>query len=560
MEMKYFTAQTYEELKDEMRDLLNTYEYEEGCPYDPSDFGLDKIITTWYSAKEPLLAWMSRHPNYNGKGQIVLTEEYDRKVDHGTIYTFLGAMASECAELLNNIEVPEKVTLVEPEDRSVSVFVKNMLDYVGKTTEITYRCDDTYRVAADGGIWWWDAACFAETAELTNRIAKAKRFFEYFSYTNDWHMQYADENLTNKFNEAFPWLRAHVGAKVTKLFRRIFKEYKLDQMEEFNAKWPGFADALNPLKVTRFTIISANPIDYYTMSFGNDWQSCHTIDKTQRRHHAGQDYQGCYSSGTESYMLDGTTLVVYIVDKSYDGNEFELQPKLSRQMFHIGEEKIIQGRLYPQDNDSGATETYRQIRQIVQRVYAECNDVPNMWKVEKGTEECNSVIVSFGTHYRDYHCFDNCNVSYLKTGEENGLNITKIIVGRSPICPRCGCEHGVEENILCDDCVGSRVYCERCGREVDPDDYDTIHIGDNYYCDRGCAEEDGWVYCNNIDEWCSKYDCDVFYNDYRDEWCYDNYCEKIVTEDGFRCFEDEMEEAGVYWDEEDECYRRREDA
>ena len=548
MELKYFPAMTYEELREAMRNLLNDYEYDNDCPYDPSDHALDKIIVEWHENKSPILEWMSRHPNYNGKGQIVLTEEYNRNYDKETVYSFLQRID------LQLVDVPNTVTLMAPTDGVPSCFVPSMREFVGQTTEITFREEfsSLFHVAADRSHWWWDACCFEETHEQAERIVKAKQFFN----NNDFIMQYADEDLTERFNAAFPWLSVHEGQKVSKVFRRIFKELGVDKEPWFNAEWPKFADALNPLKVTRYTIISVNPLDYYTMSFGNDWQSCHTIDKTQKRHHRGQDYSGCFSSGTESYMLDGTSIVVYIVDRSYDGNEFELQPKLSRQMFHIGEDKIVQGRLYPQDNDSGAEETYRQIREIVQRVYTECNDVPNGWIIKKGTEACGNVINSHGTHYPDYWHFDNCNVSYLKNEKGEAKNTNHIHIGHLPICPQCGCEHGEEEYLVCEDCRDGGYTCDNCGCHIYRDNDERVEVDGYVFCDYDCAENYGYVYCENINEWCHRENCDVFYNDCREAWCYGDW---VASEDGFTCFEDEMEGAGFIWNEEDGEYVRRED-
>ena len=69
-------------------------------------------------------------------------------------------------------------------------------------------------------------------------------------------------------------------------------------------------------------------------------------------------------------------------------------------MFHYGNDKLIQGRVYPQDND-GVNAVYKEIRPIVQRVIAEILDVPNLWRNVKGTGICNDMTIHTGTHFRD---------------------------------------------------------------------------------------------------------------------------------------------------------------
>jgi hypothetical protein len=190
-------------------------------------------------------------------------------------------------------------------------------------------------------------------------------------------------------------------------------------------------------------------------------------------------------------MLDESTFVFYTVDKSYDGNEYELQPKINRNMFHMGNDKLIQGRVYPQATD-GAVSIYKQIREIAQKVVSDCLEVPNMWKNVKGTSECGKMVCSKGTHYRDYVNFSDCNVSYLK-GTDDAINKEIITVGHTPICPNCGHTHNEEESIECGACFNDEVRCACCGESHHRDDMHEID-GD-WYCDDCC------FYCEYCDEW-----------------------------------------------------------
>ena len=58
-------------------------------------------------------------------------------------------------------------------------------------------------------------------------------------------------------------------------------------------KFAKYADSINPIKVKRHTVLSVHPIDYYTMSFGNSWTSCHcSASRCTGRDSSGTEH--CY--------------------------------------------------------------------------------------------------------------------------------------------------------------------------------------------------------------------------------------------------------------------------
>ena len=143
--------------------------------------------------------------------------------------------------------------------------------------------------------------------------------------------QYIDSELADELNKICPEVHAHDGQKTSRVINKLLAYIGVGKHPEYNREFAKYADALNPLKITRHTILSVNPLDYLTMSFGNSWASCHTIDKQNKRN-MPNSYQGMYSSGTISYMLDSPSMVFYTVDASYDGNDFWHEPKINRQM------------------------------------------------------------------------------------------------------------------------------------------------------------------------------------------------------------------------------------
>lgn len=451
------------ELKKEAKELLESYEAEDGRYYNPTEHGLNQIFETWMENKKGILKAFEKHPNYNGRGQIVLTEEFAREID--------------------------KVSFEESLDKLI-----RMIDVEHK----------------------------AERELLISVPAET----------------FVNEEFAEKVNASMV-TRASKGKKTSRVIRAICVSAGISKKEEFERTYAKLSDAINPLKVTRYTILSVNPLDYWTMSFGNSWTSCHTIDKTGLRN-CDDGYSGCYSGGTESYMLDPSSIVVYTVDKNDDVSQPELCDKVTRCMFHIGESKIVQGRLYPQGNDDNS-DAYKQIREIVQRVIAQIWEVPNLWSNTKGAETCTEYTESFGVHYRDYEKFDTCNVSILKNIEEK-QKWKLIRIGHDPICPECGCEHEGDECILCPECSNTK-YCKCCGSVIHNDDDDRVYIDDDeIYCCSSCAERAGYVFCID-EEWHWLEDCE--YDHYNNEYFLPN-SDTVYTEDGHTYFSAENAEADGY--------------
>lgn len=476
-----------EELKKEAIKVLGEYEYAVGHSYETTNDGIDEVFDEWKTQKKDILKAFEKHPNYNGRGQIVLTEEYAREVDHNAIY-----------ENINQI---------------IDIIVEK---YKGLSNKLAAEAVMFLR-----GI----TICY----ETQNRYLR--------NTVSD--MFHGEWNLYNELRET---VSVQEGQKTLRVLRKLFVKLGLDKEPDFEKYYAKFSDAINPLKVIRYTILSVNPIDYWAMSFGNSWASCHTIDKTNKRHTSANNHQGCYSGGTESYMLDPSSIVVYTVDKKDDISKPELCDKVTRCMFHIGEEKIVQGRLYPQTND-GDGGAYKQIREIVQRVISEIWDVPNYWTNEKGVDICCDVILSSGVHYRDYESFNNCNVSFLK---KEPKNYKLIRVGADPICPTCGRSHSDSGCIVCYECAES-ICCDNCGGIINPND--CIIIGNECYCDGGCAERAGYVWSECQEDWLCRDDC--YYDDWAGDYFDDEYDTVITVDGSYYMNQENAENAGYAYVESD---------
>lgn len=435
-----------------MEELLDEYDY------NYTTRALNKIIDEWAQEKSTLIEAFKKHPNYlEGKFMIAFDRDYERTIDCLASYNFQMYIKYTVASSSLMNDVPTEI-----KERRIA-------------DHCSYLPDD---------LW------------------------NFFRRLEDIAARTISSETADKINDMVPEIHAHKGEKTSRVINRLCTYLGYNKHPDYNREFAKYADSLSPLSIKRHTVLSLNPLDYLTMSFGNSWASCHTIDKTNKRG-MPNTYSGQYSSGTISYMLDPSSMVFYTVDASYDGNDYWTQPKINRQMFHWGEEKLVQGRLYPQDND-GNNEAYTPYRQIVQKIMSEIFNFPNLWTVKKGTSAASAYIISYGTNYKDYNCYDNCTLSIKKNENEN---VKTFVVGAAPICIECGERHDNSETI---NCCSQKNCCVDCGCALDEDDI--IWINDEPYC-RDCVS-----YC----ECCEEYHRQEEYyiegrNIYVCESCFESY-------------------------------------
>ena len=406
--------------------------------YPWNGFAVERIIDKWYEQKKSLIDLLSRHPNWNPeKFMIQFDTDFSRKVDEDTAYLFI-----------NWLRYNTNIATINTFTPTLWYGSRNLFDEM-------YACmiRDTYLKE--------------EKSEFIERI--------------------------NGLHETF---RFRPGMKVTKVMRKICEHYgwtKITATEynrdgdvvtynAFEREYAKYCDAVSPLKVTRHTCISVNPLDYLLMSYGNSWRSCHYIDYFD-------EHPGEYSSGTISYMLDEHSIVFYTVDASYNGDHIELHEKTQRQIFGYNDFQIMQSRMYPQHNDCGAESIYEDFRTTMQKVIADCLEKPNLWVRRK--HKLNTICGDGATCYPDWHYGDSLySTSVLK--EKAEVDLQAIILGAAPICIECGHRHDNPENISC--CSGGGSRCEDCGCHIRYEE-------DEYYVD-GCTYcRDCVSYCDCCDEY-----------------------------------------------------------
>ena len=577
-------------------ELLNEYDY------DPTDEALRKIFTEWAKQKGWLVDLFNKSQFYNGNGQIVIPANLKRPIDKSGINRFIewaaGAYKDEIAEneimvglfslyeyrgmynRVADIVSNMRCYLADDTDRCILYKGKSYAEWIAERNRMKRRIDD---IKVPYSLLWSEK-------KQRNVLVEDKDYSKYDYFTRLLQrclLEYGEEepniigeNRMEVVNELCEHIglkaRATKGQKVTKFIGKVLKELGLNHnVNIVKAQWVDnntgevhtrekdmgynyyfalLGDSINPLEYTREVVISVNPIDYWTMSFGYKWASCHTIDKKNKRRVGHSDYQGCYSGGTESYMLDPSSIIVYIRPteeeiKSINEEKLpmEMQSKFKRCVFFLGEDKLIQSRVYPDGRDGGDEGLSTQLRNIVQEVIAKLYDTPNMWTLKKGTYECGNMIhtVSF-VHYEDYNHYDDCNVSYLKRINGN-RNTKRIDVGADIICPTCGELHDSQEHITCDDCFAG-TKCNNCGDSVDEDD--CIFIDGNYYCCAECAVDAGYEFTVE-GEWHDASDC--YYDEYTNEYWYYEPSESVcVGEYWYACPENAESDGWMYSDIDDE--------
>lgn len=511
-EMNYFSPDLYtgdeisesemKALRRESRWILQQYGY--------NTESIQTVLNEWAQNKGWLINLLKRHPKYvDGKFQIAFESEIERKISKSGIRK---AREWFINHIMDCGMVKEQLAPLTMDEYSKLKERANTLDDMYcKITDLQAYLTDKYIQYLPSGMdaqvkvngepcEYYDSLrreAWNKKDKYTtingkvymNTVSNIRGYIsDIISLLSRVDDQFVSEAFAQDFNTWASGLgiktEAKKGQKISKLYSKFFIEIGMSDFKDiqdytfhdqngvehtkqkdygFNYYFYSvFADSVNPVKFKRHTVISVNPIDYWTMSFGNSWASCQTIDVDKRRSKQGgmsNNYGGMYSAGTESYMLDGSTIVFYYVDSNCK-SDFELEDKYKRCLFYLGENKLIQSRVYPdgrdgvdEDEDSTAAQIAKDIREVMEEVISECAGVPNSWVYKGGVGTADSMIQSYGSHYRDYSNYNDCGTAFLKIGERLMKNTNKIHVGHETICPSCGNVHSNNNNIQCEECI-----------------------------------------------------------------------------------------------------------
>ena len=404
-----------DKLVDDVRNLLTKYHH------DNTETGVCTVLNEYFTNKEPLIKMIVNSSHYTGNLRIVLTKEFDRCTNVDDVKRF-------CDYFLSNLEAQD--SLIKSVDDSGKSFTDHLKIGVSRMHVSDLRNDDII-------------------ARLNANATSLDQFDSYGRFIPSIHRYQQLSNAISKFrgitsgtvssdlcsilNETVPEVKCAQGMKTSRAFNRICDFFGLTQLPKYNKLFAEYSDMVSDLKRTLDYVISVNPHDYLTMSFGKNWASCHTID-TRNERNMPSSYHGAYCAGTLSYLMDRSSIITYVVDHNAD---VQTCGKIYRNMFHYENNVLIQARIYPQGND-GATDLYFTFRTYMQEEMTEMLGLEsNSWVVRKGTTECEDHTTSTGNHYRDYRNFPDCNVCYPK---ERAQSIGRVSIGHDGICVKCGRE------------------------------------------------------------------------------------------------------------------------
>ena len=292
-----------------------------------------------------------------------------------------------------------------------------------------------------------------------------------------------------------------VGMKTSRFLRSAFQRYGVNvDSKEFQEFFQPFADTIaNVRKDAVNLILSVNPGDYLSSSYGTNWASCHIINPDVAVTREGSHHSGCYKAGTLSYMNDESTAVLYSVPELPDDlSELPTLRKATRQMYHIDVERreFVQSRLYPYGGTDWRHNAYLD---VVKRVLAKCYAMPDSWDVVNDFPRTH--FYTTGLHYKDY---TDVSRNMIHTCTLHGANhcTSPVTIGNDAYCLECGDIIDNEAYIVCRQCGGGQYRCDGCGDYFDDED-------DLYYC-----EDTDDYRCSDCSWYCE--DCDNTYSNEMD--------------------------------------------
>lgn len=443
-----FTGIDYDKLVNDISTLLSRYHWKN------SRYGIEQMLDKFIENKRDLIEKMVKSPNYNNNLQIVTEEDFDVTINKDCVY-------NELSYFLDRIQAKEKIysTLDDNGKSYDDCFVENL---VNVPSVIDINSLDKMKAINYPSGFNKNKISLSSISKYNKLVTITDSFKRYYSAT-------LDESMVEYLNGKLPktevngkvtshGIKAGIGMKTSRAFNKVYEMFGFGKDPLYLKRFPVYADLVKEGKIKRTVVISANPIDYLTMSFGNTWASCHTIDKRNTRN-MNNSYSGAYCGGTLSYMLDGVSMVVYCPtnEKGEEKTHPEREWKIYRNMIHFKDGILIQSRVYPQAND-GALDLYKKFRLIEQQEISKMLGIEHItdsngndtW-IKKGAScSYGDMYNSYGVHYRDYSYSEfGGNISYIR----NSNLYSCMNIGTDGICPNCGQSINRESYIVHDYCA-----------------------------------------------------------------------------------------------------------
>lgn len=414
-------------LVDTMMSLLTKYGHAN------TEHGVCSVLNTFFTNKRNLIDMFMTSNHYIGNLRIALDIEMER-------YSSANEVDYCCSNFLSKLDAKKfLLKTTDSQGKRLNDYLNIGISHFKASDLLNTDVFQRIKSVSDG------ANQFDENGYLVESVKTYKalvRFFSHVMSQNTWPK--LNERVAIKAGELPIPVKLTADMKTSRAFNKICTTYGLDKANPITVRseengqtitrtvypydklFAEYADLVSDLKRKLKFFISLNPLDYLTMSFGTNWSSCQTIDKTNKRN-MPNNYSGGYCGGTLSYMLDSSSIITYVYKTMPESIE---EGKIYRNMFHFQNNTLVQGRVYPQGND-GCTDLYTVFREFVQGEFVEMLGLQkNAW-----TKRDKNCIISNGVHYKDYNCYGGCNVTY---PTEKANQIGQITIGHDRICPKCG--------------------------------------------------------------------------------------------------------------------------
>lgn len=424
-----------DKLVDDMMALLKKYKHRH------SEHGVCTLLDTYFTQKEPLIKLFMTSNHYIGDMRISLKKEFERQISSNEISSFFCNIHDKLSsmQILKDMDSDGKKMVDYLMTGSKTLSLTNLPDKDSQEKKLKLLSRFRYNNAA--------------TVESDTELDTFVRYMDYFS-----RVYYSKIQNGYKYRNDIECPDIKAGTKTSRAFNAVCKFYGVDKFNPqkelvekngnlvertvypYDKVFAQYSDLVSDLKRNMHFIISLNPLDYLTMSFGVSWISCHNIAN------------GGYKGGCLSYMLDSTSMITYVVD-NLEAPIHEI-PKLYRQMYHYENNLFVQNRLYPQGND-GATDLYEKFRGFIVEEFSELLNVDGEWRCAVGYQAVKDHVISVGTHYKDYNHNRSCSIFYPKESENVARRHT-MTIGHAGICVNCGTEYttcGYLSHQYTSDCV-----------------------------------------------------------------------------------------------------------
>lgn len=315
----------------------------------------------------------------------------------------------------------------------------------------------------------------------------------------------------------YPSKGIYAGSKMSKSFKRFILDEKTTRyIQDMASRY------IQENKIKGYLFLSVDPRDFLTISENKEnWTSCQSLD-------------GDFRAGNLNYMVDSTTIVVYLADDKLGKLRclppgVEWNSKKWRMLVHTdGENNIYYNRQYPFDSDTLLHKVHRNLINLLGLknfsepsimgfkvpLYPQSITTNQLCAAGRVFDTRDIINAESYLGYSDliYSSFYSPTISVdsdrlrnyskpliknigLANEFESFYDIFNIKIGEEAICPCCG-ENYIknDHSFLCPYCIAENdadedffLTCNSCGSRI-YDDEEIFWDGDVPYCKK-CYKE-----------------------------------------------------------------------